>query len=64
MNIVLDVRNNIDSSLQLEYASEYMIDDSLFKKIENRDLLTLVKNYVLIEMSYLDAPKKLYDSYL
>lgn len=50
---------NITFSIQA--ASEYLLDDhfvSLFKKGE---ILTLKDNYVLVEMSYLNAPIQLYD---
>ena len=47
--------------IEIDYASEYMIESSLIKKIENKNLLTLKNNYVLIEMSYISKPNKLYD---
>ena len=60
-----------DSYLQLKkksnyvenvfYASEYMVDLSLVKKAEEKSLLTLKKNYVLIEMSYFSAVNNLYE---
>ena len=51
--------NNI--TVPIQAASEYLLDDhfvSLFKKGE---ILTLKDNYVLVEMSYMNAPIHLYD---
>ncbi len=42
-------------------ASEYLIDDSFLKRLENERLLTLKDNYVLIEMSYINPPIHLYE---
>lgn len=51
----------VKDNVILKAASEYLLDDhfaSLFKKDE---ILTLKDNYVLVEMSYLNAPIHLYD---
>jgi tyrosine-protein phosphatase YwqE len=42
-------------------AAEYLMDDTFLKKIKTEPLLTLKDNYVLVEMSYLNAPAQLYD---
>lgn len=42
-------------------ASEYLMDDKFVKLFQNGDLLTLKDNYVLVEMSYINAPIQLYD---
>ncbi len=41
-------------------ASEYLMDDHFVKLFQKGDLLTLKDNYVLVEMSYLNAPMQLY----
>jgi protein-tyrosine phosphatase len=41
-------------------ASEYMMDDQFVKLFQAGELLTLKDNYVLVEMSYLNAPMQLY----
>lgn len=48
-------------SVPLRFAAEYMMDDSFTKNFQNNPLLTLKDNYVLVEMSYLNAPMQLYD---
>lgn len=48
------------SESELRVASEYLIDDSFLKRLENEKLLTLKDNYVLIEMSYINPPIQLY----
>ena len=45
----------------INYASEYMLDISLIEKAQKRNLLCLKNNYVLIEMSFISAPIKLYE---
>lgn len=47
--------------LQLSCASEYFLDADFVKLFETESLLTLKENYVLVEMSYLNAPIQLYD---
>lgn len=42
-------------------AAEYLMDDVFLLKIKNEELLTLKDNYVLVEMSYLNAPHQLYE---
>lgn len=41
-------------------ASEYMMDNQFVKLFQAGELLTLKDNYVLVEMSYLNAPMQLY----
>lgn len=49
------------SDAELRVASEYLIDDSFLKRLENEKLLTIKDNYVLIEMSYINPPIHLYE---
>ena len=49
------------SSNELRVASEYLIDESFLKRLENEKLLTLKDNFVLIEMSYINPPIQLYE---
>ena len=41
-------------------AAEYMLDDNFMQLFQSEQLLTLKKNYVLVEMSYINAPIQLY----
>ena len=45
----------------LQAASEYFLDEHLMVLAGQRPLLTLKDNYILVEMSYLNAPIQLYD---
>ncbi|WKW47379.1 histidinol phosphatase [Myroides sp. JBRI-B21084] len=49
------------STKQLKVASEYLMDDSFLKRIENEKLLCIKDNYVLVEMSYINPPIHLYE---
>jgi len=42
-------------------AAEYMMDDNFSKLLEKNDILTLKDNYVLVEMSFFNAPYNLYE---
>ncbi|MDO5980500.1 tyrosine-protein phosphatase [Flavivirga spongiicola] len=46
-------------SITLNPAAEYMLDNHFESLLENRDLFTLKKDFVLVEMSYLQAPLNL-----
>src|SRR5690606_32817315 len=41
---------------QIRAAAEYMMDQSFFEKLDNEKILTLKDKYILIEMSYFQAP--------
>lgn len=41
---------------KIRAAAEYMLDQSFLDLIEEGNLLTLTENYVLVEMSYFQAP--------
>ncbi|TDD75950.1 tyrosine-protein phosphatase [Flavobacterium caseinilyticum] len=41
-------------------AAEYLMDDQFVRLFESGELLTLKDNYVLVEMSYINAPIQLY----
>lgn len=45
----------------IEVASEYLMDDHFIKLFQNKEILTLKENYVLVEMSYLNPPINLFD---
>lgn len=47
--------------VNLKFASEYFVDESLIENLNKTPLLTLKENYVLIEFSFLAAPLQLYD---
>lgn len=51
--------NNIPVALKA--AAEYLMDDHFMKLFKTEPLLTLKDNYVLVEMSYINAPLQLYD---
>jgi protein-tyrosine phosphatase len=46
--------NNIP--IELHAAAEYLIDDTLEQKIEQKELLTFGKNYVLVELPFTEEP--------
>lgn len=56
---VLELEKN---SLKLPFkaAAEYLMDDQFVQLFQSNDLLTLKDNYVLVEMSYINAPIQLY----
>ena len=47
--------------LKIDYASEYLIDSSLTKRISEKTILTLKENHILLEMSYLAPPNNLHE---
>ncbi len=64
-NAYQDLLEALDSKLldtiTLNPAAEYMLDSHFESLLENRNLFTLKGNYVLIEMSYFQAPINLED---
>lgn len=51
-------KNNVN--IPFNAAAEYLMDDQFVRLFESHDLLTLKDNYVLVEMSYINAPIQLY----
>lgn len=56
---VLKALQSAKEKVHFKAAAEYMLDSSLFEKMENERLLTLKDDYLLIEMSYLNPPIQL-----
>ena len=55
------ISKRIDLDIEISFASEYMLDVSLIKKANEKTLLTLPHNYVLLEMSFINKHNYLYD---
>ena len=47
--------------IEIEAAAEYYVDDGFVQKLDNEKLLTIGNNYLLFEISYLNAPEQLKD---
>lgn len=47
--------------ISINAAAEYMMDEQFVERLKNDDILTLKDNYVLVEMSYFNAPFNLYE---
>ena len=60
-NLVKQELPEISSTLNLNYASEYFIDEHFVELFKSQPLLTLKDNYVLVEMSYLNPPIPLHE---
>ncbi|MFC5412182.1 tyrosine-protein phosphatase [Larkinella bovis] len=50
-----------DLTIQVEAAAEYLIDDHFVTLLKSKDLLTFGANYVLVELSFANAPLNLED---
>ena len=49
------------SDVSLKAAAEYMLDEQFTELLEKDDILTLKDNFILVEMSYFNAPFNIYD---
>lgn len=56
---VLELEKN-KITIPFKAAAEYLMDDQFVRLFQSHDLLTLKDNYVLVEMSYINAPIQLY----
>lgn len=66
--IIVNRQNEVNALLKerkidltIRAAAEYLMDDHFLKLLQTEPLLTLKDNYVLVEMSYMNAPLQLYD---
>ncbi len=55
------IKGKIDDKIKLSYASEYMLDQQVIKKSEEKTLLALKDNFVLVEMSFFSEPNNLFE---
>lgn len=60
-NALAKVESSLTLPFKIKSASEYLLDESVITKAKEKTLLTLKSNYVLVELSYLNAPIQLYD---
>ena len=60
-NALTKTKSELSLPFEIEAASEYLLDESVIKKAKNKELLTVKANFVLVELSYLNAPIQLYD---
>lgn len=60
-NLLEALTSKLLGSITLNPAAEYMLDSHFESLLENRNLFTLKKDYVLVEMSYFQAPINLED---
>lgn len=51
----------IQLDLEVDAAAEYYLDETLERKIKQKEVLTFGNNYVLFELSYINAPQNLID---
>lgn len=49
------------NDININAAAEYMMDEKFSELLVNDDILTLKDNFILVEMSYFNAPYNLYD---
>ena len=62
---LLEVQNELKAQnlndVTIHAAAEYMMDEQFSILLENDDILPLKDNYILVEMSYFNAPFNLYE---
>ena len=47
--------------ISIQAAAEYMLDEEFSALLDQKDILVLKDNYILVEMSYFSAPINLYE---
>ncbi|MFN0730071.1 tyrosine-protein phosphatase [Polaribacter gochangensis] len=62
---LIEVQNELErqniSDVSISAAAEYMMDEQFSMRLEKNDILTLKDNYILVEMSFFNAPFNLYE---
>lgn len=52
---------DVQLDLEVDAAAEYYLDETLERKINQKEVLTFGNNYLLFELSYINAPQNLLD---
>jgi len=60
-NAFKKLKGKIPKGIIISYASEYMMENSLIEKANEKKLLCIKDNFVLVEMSYISAPINLFN---
>jgi tyrosine-protein phosphatase YwqE len=47
--------------IHISAAAEYMMDEQFLERLQKKDILTLKDDFILVEMSFFNAPINLYD---
>ena len=53
--------SRIENKSLIGFACEYMLDDSIFEKIEKKELLTFAENHVLVEQNFMTEIPNIFD---
>ena len=56
-----ELRKRGMTDISFRAAAEYMLDEQFLERLERDDILTIKDNYILVEMSYFNAPFNLFD---
>ena len=56
-----ELQNKGITDVNIRAAAEYMMDEQFMERLAQNDILTLKDNFILVEMSYFNAPYNLYD---
>ncbi len=56
-----ELKNRGIHDISIRAAAEYMMDEQFSKRLENNDILTLKDDFILVEMSYFNAPLNLFE---
>ena len=55
------ISSKSEINIKIDYASEYMIDENIVEKAEDKSLLCIKDNFILLELSYISPPLNLYE---
>ncbi|TVZ23014.1 protein-tyrosine phosphatase [Dokdonia sp. Hel_I_63] len=60
---ILNAYNSIKETqgIDLSYSSEYMLDEVFTTYLEKKELIPLIDNFVLVEMSFFQPPENLFE---
>ena len=59
--VKIALKENGFNDISIRAAAEYMMDECFVERLKVDDILALKDNYILVEMSYFNAPYNLYD---
>ncbi|MDB0602029.1 histidinol phosphatase [Tenacibaculum maritimum] len=59
--VKLELKKKKMKDISIRAAAEYMMDEQFLERLKNDDILTLKDNFILVEMSYFNAPYNLYE---
>ena len=61
LKIYKDIVKEMDNSIKIDCAAEYLLDNSVLEKTGSEGILTINKKFILVEFNFISPPRDLHE---